>query len=74
MYRTRYQKTHTPITVTQVPCAADVAPGRTCATCGRTVRRRGAHFPARRGAFGWVEHYADGSTYTVPPGQNPKAA
>ncbi|MFF4777658.1 hypothetical protein ACFY05_33005 [Microtetraspora fusca] len=77
--RTRYQNRCRPIKVAEVFCpATDTWEqfARThirCTTCGRVLTRRVRHLPDANGAYGWVEHYDDGSTYDVAPGATPKA-
>jgi hypothetical protein len=72
--RTPYQAGRQPVSVTQVKCP-DVdkfearGPHVICTTCGAILRRRVRHNPRELGKFGWIEHYKDGSSFTVPPGE-----
>ena len=71
--RSRYQATHRPTKVVEVECPevdAFEAYGANhvrCTVCDRVLRRRVSHQPNVDGAFGWLEHYSDGSTYFVAP-------
>lgn len=73
--RTDYQASHRPTSVTQILCN-DTHPldgNDLCHSCGRWLLRGGRnHKPNVIGSLGWIEHYSDGSTYIVEPGQTPK--
>ncbi len=77
--RTRYQQTHRPVKVTENKCpdtgklTGFLSGYRKCRTCGRVLLRDVPHRPNQDGAFGWTEHYDDGSTFEVPADQTPKA-
>ena len=68
MSRTKYQETHRYIRRHEVLCTETERDehGR-CDHCGRITERRVPHRPNRDGALGWVEIYADGTTYTTGP-------
>lgn len=79
MEPTKYQRTHYPISKRPVPCASQKPLNRLgtgsrdgfCPDCGRYLSRRTQeHLPNLRGAFGWIERYADGS-FLVIPGEHP---
>lgn len=69
--RTSYQLGHRPVSVLQVKCTnTDLDGNNQCTSCGRWLRRRAPHNPNVTGSLGWTEHYADGSTYLIPPGES----
>jgi hypothetical protein len=68
--RTKYQRTHYPVKTLQVKCSNLVLDeGGQCTECRRLLHRRVPHNPNVIGSLGWTEHYADGSTYHVEPGE-----
>jgi hypothetical protein len=67
--RTKYQRDHCPTSVVQVKCTStELDAGGICTACGRWLKRRGPHNPNTNGALGWIENYADDSTFQVAPG------
>jgi hypothetical protein len=68
--RTAYQRTHYPTRIIQMKCVnLELDEDDLCTACGRWLQRRVVHNPNVIGSLGWVEHYADGSTYHVEPGK-----
>lgn len=62
--RTAYQRSHHPIKVVERKCHnTETSKDGLCTTCSRYLNRTVAHLPNTTGALGWIEHYADGSTF-----------
>lgn len=64
--KTTYQKTHHPVSRTEVKCDGAVVNG-VCEKCGRWLKRKGLHNPNQDGSLGYVERYADGSVFVTDP-------
>lgn len=68
--RTAYQRSHYPTKVLQVKCTnLELDEGDQCTACRRWLRRRVPHTPNITGSLGWIEYYADGTTYQTKPGE-----
>jgi len=68
--RTKYQNSHYPKSTVEVKCTNLKLNDRShCTTCDRWIKRRVPHNPRVTGSLGWIEKYADGSTFTVAPGE-----
>lgn len=66
--RTKYQSSHYPKSVVEVKCTnLELNDRDMCTACGRWLKRRVKHNPDVTGSLGWIENYADGSTYQVAP-------
>lgn len=61
--RTRYQLYNFPVTVVSVKCTNTERKNGCCTACGRSLSRSTKHNPPVIGSLGWIETYADDSTY-----------
>ena len=60
---TNYQKTHRPVSRTEIKCDGKTAQGGTsCEKCGRFLNNNSPHAPNRTGSLGWVYVWANGTT------------
>jgi hypothetical protein len=71
--RSRFQRAHRPTRVLAVKCTSRrPRVGGCCPDCNRYLERTVDHIPNQPGQLGWIEYYADGTTYTVPAGDDVK--
>lgn len=67
METTVYQMTHNPIGEEEIKCIGLISADRhkdgyfQCPKCNRILKRLGLHVPDRKGQFGWIYYFADGS-------------